>query len=111
MTSVERDAILFAGVVRCGLCGRAGFPVDAGWLGDGLIIATYAAPCCHLRGGMVVMSPGVFPAGPEADWSRHVPGRRCAGRNRKGQPCRSYAQAGSDYCYAYRAASPAGKPP
>lgn len=103
--NAERDPIVQAGVMWCPECGLAAFPVDAARLDAARIIATYPAPCRHVRGRMVVLDApdlAVSPAGPL--FSLFIPGRRCAGRNRKRQPCRSYAAPGSDYCHAHSAA-------
>jgi hypothetical protein len=112
-SSAEHDPILWAGAIRCLVCRRAAFPTDAGTLGGGWIIATYPRPCEHDAGGTILidlrgveMSAATRPT-PLYELARYVPGRRCAGHNKKGRPCRSYASPGSDYCHAHHAA---GKP-
>ena len=111
--NAEDDPILAAGVMRCPECGRVAFPTDAGRLEGGLILAAYPSPCGHVRGLVAVIGPGAVPAagggtGAADGWSRYVTGRRCAGRNRKGRPCRSFAVAGSDLCHAHQPV-PAGE--
>jgi hypothetical protein len=104
----EHDPILWAGALLCRACHRAAFPTDAGALGDGWIIATYPRVCEHQAAGMILIdlsdvSAGSRPA-PLGELARYVTGRRCAGRNSRDQPCRSYALPGSDYCHAHHAA-------
>lgn len=41
------DALDAAGYARCPVCGARGYPLDAVWLGDGLLVASYSAPCEH----------------------------------------------------------------
>lgn len=101
----EHDPILRAGVARCTRCSRIVFPVDAGWLPGGLILASYPAVCTHARGTVMIVDPAALPErDPGFDLERYftlelyLPGRRCAGRNRYGRPCRSPAQPGSEYC-------------
>lgn len=109
--SAEHDPILRAGAVRCRACRRVAFPADAGTLGGGWIIASYPRPCEHIGGGTILIDlrdveVSTRPA-PLHELAQYVPGRRCAGRNKKGRGCRSYAAPGSDYCHAHHAA---GKP-
>lgn len=105
------DPILRAGARCCRGCHRVTFPTDAGALGGGWIIVSYPRLCEHLAAGMVLMDLSGIPAGSRpalpGELARYVTGRRCAGQNRKGRPCGSYAAPGSDYCHAHHAA---GKP-
>lgn len=113
MADTERDSILWAGAVRCRACGRAAFPTDAGALGGGWIIASFPRPCEHVAGSTVLIDlrDVEMPAGARLaafdELAQYVAGRRCAGRNKRGRPCRSYASPGSDYCCAHHTA---GKP-
>ena len=113
--SAEHDPILWAGAVNCLTCGRAAFPIDAAWAGDGVIIAAFARPCGHVPDEMQLIdlrAAGVRPDGRPAvldHLAQYVTGRHCAGRNRKGQPCRAYAGPGSDYCHSHQPASAAGR--
>jgi hypothetical protein len=106
------DPLLRAGTVDCRACRRVAFPTDATMLGGGWIVASFPRPCQHIAAGTVLIDlrDAEVPAGASAplhELARYVPGRRCAGRNRKSRPCRSYAAPGSDYCRAHDAA---GKP-
>ena len=103
--SAEPDPILRAGAVRCRACRRAAFPTDAGALGGGWIIATFPRPCEHVAGGTLLLDlrDGGRPA-PLSELAQYVSGRRCAGRNKRGRPCGSYAVPGSDYCRQHEAA-------
>lgn len=111
MDSAGHDPILWAGAIRCRACCRVAFPTDAGAFGGGWIIASYPRPCEHVPGGTtmlidlrdVEMLEGTRPA-PLDELAQYVSGRRCAGRNKKGHPCGSYAVPGSDYCRAHQAA-------
>lgn len=105
MPQADRDPILLAGVARCPRCGRVAFPTDAAWLDAASILVTYAPPCGHLRGPTIMLDARDLVL-PGFDWSRYVSGRRCAGRNRRGRPCGSYAAAGSDYCRTHGAVPP-----
>lgn len=100
--AADRDPILLAGVARCPRCRRVAFPVDAAWLDGTSILVTYAKPCSHLPGLTIVLIARDLVV-PGFDWSRWVSGRRCAGRNRRGRPCGSYATAGSDFCHVHGA--------
>lgn len=111
MRSAEHDPIVQAGAARCLECDRVAFPIDAARLDTTLIIATYPAPCGHVRARTLVIALDDLPAAPpDPELSTHVSGRRCSSRNRKGRPCRSYAEPGSDFCHAHHAASSARKP-
>jgi hypothetical protein len=100
---------LQAGALRCRQCGRIAFPTDAAHLDAGLIIATYARPCSHRGGGTLVVSLEDAAPAPAGDsLSLYVSNRRCAGRNRKGRPCRSWADPGSDYCRDHQSADVQG---
>lgn len=117
------DPLLMAGVIRCRRCGRVAFPVEAEWLDEIRFTAVYPRPCSHAAGAAVVIDlTGLDQAREEApgrdagavfrgDLSLYVKSRRCAGSNRKGRPCRSYAAPGSRYCQAHReTASRKGQP-
>lgn len=107
----ERDPIVQAGALRCRECRGVAFPTDAARLDAATIIADYPAPCSHTGGGMLVIPLADLPAAPpEPSLSLYVRGRRCAGLNRRGQPCGSYARPGSVYCFHHPAVSIAGNP-
>jgi hypothetical protein len=91
-----RDAILRAGFIACRRCGRRGWPSDAEWLADDLILAAYAAPCWHARAltQLTVPSELAEAAGPEPAWCRGTV------RNgaRKGRRCANRARPGAEFC-------------
>lgn len=43
----RRDPMLAAGFRYCGTCGAAAYPRDAAWIGDDLVLASFAALCEH----------------------------------------------------------------
>jgi hypothetical protein len=111
-----QDPLLLAGVLRCTICGRAAFPVDATWVDELVLLADYGRPCPHTRGGLVLVDLRGLDVGQQfvrlmsaAELARYVPGRRCLGRNRFGKPCRAYAGAGSDYCDHHGAQTARGR--
>lgn len=107
--SAEHDPLLQAGALGCRQCSRVALPTDATHLGVGLIIATYARPCSHVSGGTFVISlEDAVPMPPDGSLSLYVSNRRCAGLNRKGRPCRSWADPGSDYCRDHQSANAQG---
>lgn len=93
----DRDPLLRAGFRLCSACSRAAFPVDAVWLDDRIILVTYAASCSHSRAITMVIDPGQQ-AALRIDPALYVGGRRCAAFNKRGGPCRAYAEPGSDFC-------------
>jgi len=102
------DPILLAGYAYCRICTRVAYPTDAEWVSDELIIAAYPAVCGHVGPRMIILDPdqlspvaGVIPA-------KHLPGRRCAGMNSRGRPCRALAAPGSDFCGTHRAGARKG---
>ena len=101
MTNRTDDSLVRAGVFWRAYCGLIGYPADAAWLGNGLILAAYLAVCSHTRPLVTIVDPaGELPGDITAE--KYLPGRRCAGTNRRGRPCRSRARAGSDYCPAHQ---------
>jgi hypothetical protein len=95
----ERDPLLHARFLECRVCRRVSFPVDAGWLDDELIVATYPGVCSHARTVTAVVEVrDVIIAQAFVDPELYLPGRRCAGRNRRGRRCGAYASPGSEFC-------------
>ena len=96
------DPILCANYVECA-CGSRSWPVEAGWVGDDLLLVTFDpehAPGCPHRGfpRLVLLDQGQGDGGiPSVDRPR---GRRvCRGLAvSTGQRCRSSALPGSGYC-------------
>ena len=70
------DPIIAAGYMTC-RCGAVGFPLDAVWLGDDLILARYASSCDHLPESVRIICP-----------SDLQPEGRCIGINASGTRCR-----------------------
>lgn len=98
----ERDPLLHARFLVCRECGRVTFPVDAGWLDDELIVATYPGVCSHTRTVTAVIDVrDVIIAQAFVDPELYLPGRHCAGRNRRGRRCGAYASPGSEFCAAH----------
>jgi hypothetical protein len=85
------DPLLSAGFVRCGVCGRAAYPIDAAWAGD-LLLASYPAPCEHTQPQAWLIDPGQLTANP--DW--------CNGQTvTTGSPCRNRPRADSPFCWQH----------
>jgi hypothetical protein len=97
------DPILCAGARQCMICGAVGFPLDAEWIDDIMILVSYEGACRHARAATVIVDTMSITAGSDIDLTRYVRGRRCAGRTRRGRPCRAYARPGSDFCGAHPA--------
>jgi hypothetical protein len=102
MYCADHDPIICAGAVRCGTCGAVGYPREAEWVSESLILATYEAPCRHVKSRTMVVDPASIPY-TDQELAKYVRGRRCAGHNARGRPCRSYARPGSDFCRAHQA--------
>lgn len=97
----EYDPILHATNVVCSGCQSVAYPVDAEWITDRLILASYEDVCrpgCPGRrqGGDTIL----VDLDAESAAIPKLPGpRRCKGTTvRTGQPCKSYAVKGSAYC-------------
>jgi hypothetical protein len=96
--ATQPDPLLYAGLVACRACGERGHPVDAMWLTDDLIVATFAPPCPHAdRFVTMVVTPrelrplDIEPGGQcERTW--------CQATARTGQPCAKRAMRGSQFC-------------
>jgi hypothetical protein len=93
--------LLRAGFRLCGICRAIGFPVDAEWVSDALILVTYGASCQHTKSTTILIDPDDITQA-DIDPAKHVPGRRCTGRNKRGRSCRSCARPGSDFCRAHQ---------
>lgn len=99
------DPILAAGYITCHGCGAESYPIDAEWLSETLILATFTVECardCPRRrdSGAVLL---------DLDGDQLVPmvmrPRVCrAIASTTGRPCRGYAQAGSGYCHTHNPA-------
>jgi hypothetical protein len=106
----QRDPLLHARFLECGGCGRVSFPVDAEWLDDELILATYPGVCPHARTvTAVIEAREVIVAQAFRDPELYLPGRRCAGQNRRGRRCRAFALPGSVFCAAHPAFAGKGR--
>jgi hypothetical protein len=105
----EHDPILVAGYNTCTVCGATSYPTDADWMGEELILATFATACrpnCPRQrnpGRTVLLELGADPAIPEVQRPRLC--RAIASTT--GRPCRGYAQPGSGYCHTH---NPARRP-
>ena len=99
--ATRRDPLLCAGHLTCRTCGRRGWPLDAVWLGDDLILATYESPCWHDKRPATLV---VFPS--ELEPASRLEPERCQAtvRNgpRKGQPCTILARPGSQFCACHQ---------
>lgn len=82
-------------------CGLMAYPIDATWLENGLILAAYPAVCSHTRPVVAIVDPADEMPG-DITPEKYLPGRRCAGTNRRRRPCRGRARAGSGYCHAHQ---------
>lgn len=103
------DALTAAGLRQCERCYRAAFPTDATWVNDRLILASFPRVCLHVPASTVLVCACCVVEQPEhyrpADAELLLPGRRCAGRNRRRRPCRAAAAPGSLYCCWHQPAS------
>jgi hypothetical protein len=98
---LHHDPITVVGARQCGTCAAVGYPLDAIWVSDSLILVTYDASCQHVKSGTVVIDPASIVT-TDLELARYVRGRRCAGVNARRRPCRAYAQPGSDFCWSHR---------
>jgi hypothetical protein len=89
----DHDPILAAGHVRCPECGRAGYPVDAEWAGEGLILVSYAASCEHHGPGTFFVATALLE--PSRTWCN-------ATAASTGELCRKPARGGTGYCRWHR---------
>lgn len=97
-----RDPLVCARFLQCGTCRQARFPVDATWIDDELILATYPRTCQHFGTvTMLIDVREVIVATADVDPARYLPGRRCAGLAASGHWCRAFAVPGSDFCAAH----------
>jgi len=98
----ERDPLIYARFLGCPVCKRVSFPVDAEWLDDELILATYPSACSHRSTVTAVIEVrGLVIDTAFAETERFLPGRRCAGFTTRGHRCRAFARPGSDFCSAH----------
>ncbi len=98
----ERDPLLYARFLECPVCKRVSFPVDAEWLDDELILATYPGVCSHSRTVTAVIEVRQLVIDKAfVDTELYLPGRRCIGFTIRGRRCRAFAQPGSDFCAAH----------
>jgi hypothetical protein len=103
------DALLYASLRQCLQCGRAGYGTDAVWLDDDLILASYPRSCVHVHAAVVVVDVDRVLLEIPDDVELRLPGRRCAGRNRRNAPCRAPAEPGSAFCRWHEPASRGGR--
>lgn len=79
------DPLLFAGVHDCSRCGALSYPVDACWVGPGLLLAEYQAECAHVSAGVQVVDTTLM-GPPTRCLASTAGGKRCARRPNRGQP-------------------------
>lgn len=87
----QHDPLIAAGQVTCHQCGAVAYPISAGWLPGGRIIATYPSPCDHSdRSGTTwIVDP------------RHLTrSEYCHAPTRTGAPCR--IRTGGRRCHHHR---------
>jgi hypothetical protein len=89
----DHDPILAGGHLRCPECGRAGYPVDAEWAGEGLVLASYAAPCEHYGPETILVSTALLT--PSETWCN-------ATASSTGQLCRRPSTGSTGYCRWHR---------
>jgi len=98
----ERDPLLYARFLECPTCKRVSFPVDAEWLDDELVLATYPAICSHCFTVTAVIDVRELILDKAfTDPELFLTGRRCAGQNRRHRRCRAWAKPGSVFCPAH----------
>jgi hypothetical protein len=102
MYCADHDPITCAGAVQCLTCFAVGFPLDAEWIDPELLLVTYEAPCRHMKSLTEIVDPADI-TWTDLELAKYVRGRRCADRNARGRPCRSYARPGSDFCWMHQA--------
>jgi hypothetical protein len=89
----DHDPILAAGYLRCHTCGRAAWPADAEWLGDGTILATYPPACEHLGDAITfVVDPAALDLSP--DWCNAIAATT-------GSLCRNRSAPGARFCHQH----------
>lgn len=100
------DPVLAAGYIACGGCHGRAYALDAAWITDRLIMASFGpldgdpeCPGGHRghRGHLVLVDVDTEDATIPRVQPRICKGTVRAG-TRKGQPCRNRAAAGSAYC-------------
>jgi hypothetical protein len=83
------DPLLRAGIASCTRCGRVAYPVDAVWLDNGLILASFPKVCEHTHASVWIGDPRRLTRAPEWCHVRtRTTGERCRNRSRDGGPCR-----------------------
>lgn len=95
---MSRDPLLRCGFLVCPDCGKIGYPSEAVWISEDQILATYPRACSHRRDITWIVTPSELGAARIENPELCMPGRRCTGTTRAGNPCRSYASAGSPFC-------------
>jgi len=89
----HHDPLIRAGIVHCGQCDQVAYAVDAEWVDETKLVATYPALCEHQTGGTwFVDVTRLQPLRPK----RGAHG--CTGRTRGGRPCGGWPVGGSDRC-------------
>ncbi len=98
---VVMDPLLYAGIIVCNTCGRRGYPVEAGWIAEDLLVATFDRPCWHERQPQVTKL--VTPS--KLELAKPAPGQ-CQGiiasGARQGQRCTRLARPGAEYCASHQ---------
>lgn len=95
------DALLAAGVCACHDCHAVGYPTTATWLGDDLLVATYAAPCEHHGEWTHIVVPSALNPLPEPVPLPEPPRPRCLGVTVAGTWCRNRPRRYREYCAAH----------
>jgi hypothetical protein len=89
----DYDPILRAGYLRCFECGRASYPGDAEWAGEGLIMASYAPACGHAGPQMILVNPALITL--SETWCNAM-------ALSTGELCRKPAVGGTGFCRWHR---------
>lgn len=98
----RHDPLVAAGRLACRICGALAYPIDAEWLGDDLVLATFPARCEHgPDAAAYIITPSELaepsapfcrvcgePAGTEAEL---CPDCRCSAITWTGTRCRNQA--------------------
>ncbi len=87
---MARDPLVAAGHAVCSRCGAIGWPADAIWLDEGLILALYAPGCDHVPERLRLIRPSELR--PEGRCiGTTVGGARCSQPSSNGQWCAQHA--------------------
>jgi len=102
LTGHTDDPLQLAGPEHCHHCQRAAFPIDATWLDDRLILASYPRVCAHVPASTrLTCTECERQRPPVANLGLLLPGRRCGALNHRRRPCRAWALPGSLFCRSH----------